>query len=134
MPAPHGSTLCAKSSTSGSAKILSRHPSFFLGANGRAIGHGQAAATFRLLRGRLGWHQKPVPRLHDLRHTFACGRLIDWYRQGEELGQKVLSLATYLGHSSIQGTYWYLSAVPELLSLAQTRWAELKPASGGFRD
>jgi hypothetical protein len=51
--------------------------------------------------------------------------LIDWYRGGAEVGQKVLSLATYLGHSSIQGTYWYLSAVPELLALAQARWPEL---------
>jgi integrase/recombinase XerC len=129
----HRSTLGAlKLYQQSRQKYYPGHASFFLGANGRAIGYGQAAATFRLLRGRLGWQQHPVPRLHDLRHTFAVGRLIDWYRQGKEIGQKIFYLATYLGHSNIQGTYWYLSAVPELLSLAQTRWAQLKPA-GGFR-
>jgi integrase len=89
---------------------------FFVGQNGRAIPYYRAAATFRCLRQRLGWTQRPVPRLHDLRHSFAVGCLIDWYRQG---------------HSNIQGTYWYLSAVPELLALSQTRWRQLSIKSGG---
>jgi integrase len=79
----------------------------------------------------LGWHQRPVPRLHDLRHTFAVGCLMDGYRRGEAVAQKVLHLATYLGHSHIRGTYWYLSAVPELLALSQAGWRELSAKSGG---
>jgi integrase len=103
----------------------------FVGRNGLAIPYAQAAATFRCLRQRLGWEQRPVPRLHDLRHTFAVGCLRDWYQQDQPIGQKVLNLATYLGHSHIQGTYWYLSAVPELLALAQARWSELSANPGG---
>jgi hypothetical protein len=30
-------------------------------------------------------------------------------------------LATYLGHTHVNDTYWYISAVPELLSLATMR-------------
>ena len=30
-------------------------------------------------------------------------------------------LSTYLGHRQPSGTYWYLSAVPELLALAAER-------------
>ena len=104
---------------------------FFLGQNGRAIGYPQAAATFRSLCLGLGWTQAPVPRLHDLRHTFAVRSLIDWQRRGEDVAHKVLNLATYLGHTNIQGTYWYLSAVPELLALTQARGSELKPRRGG---
>ncbi len=103
----------------------------FVGPKGRAITYVQAAQTFRCLRQGLGWNQQPVPRLHDLRHSFAVGSLMDWYRQGDAVAQKVLCLATYLGHSSIQGTYWYLSAVPELLALAQARWRELSRKPGG---
>jgi integrase len=103
----------------------------FVGRNGRAISYAQAAATFRGLRQRLGWKQSPRPRLHDLRHTFAVGCLMDGYRQNQPLDQKVLHLATYLGHAQIQGTYWYLSAVPELLALAQARWPELSAQPGG---
>lgn len=103
----------------------------FVGQNGRAICYSQAAATFRGLRQHLGWTQQPTPRLHDLRHTFAVDCLIHWYRQGEEIAPKVLHLATYLGHSQIEGTYWYLSAVPELLALTHARWPELTPQPGG---
>lgn len=103
----------------------------FIGQNGRAIAYSQAAATFRALRQRLGWNQQPLPRWHDLRHTFAVRCLLDWSSRSGEVGQKVLSLATYLGHSQIQGTYWYLSAVPELLALTHARWSELSTQPGG---
>jgi len=103
----------------------------FLAQNGRAISYPQAAYTFRGLCDGLGWTRPPVPRLHDLRHTFAVRSLMDCYRQGDEVGPKVHLLATYLGHTNIKGTYWYLSAVPELLALAQTRWPELKLGQGG---
>jgi len=104
---------------------------FFLGCNGRAISYAQAAWRFRSLCDDLGWTQKPAPRLHDLRHTFAVGCLMDWYRRGEEVSPKVLALATYLGHRSLHHTYWYLSATPELLALAQARWPEIRPDQGG---
>jgi integrase len=103
----------------------------FIGPNGKAIAYAQAAYTFGRLRRALGWNEPPVPRWHDLRHTFAVSCLLDWYRHGDEVGPKVLSLATYLGHSSIRGTYWYLSAVPELLALTHARWPELSTQPGG---
>lgn len=103
----------------------------FIGRNGKAIAYGQAAYTFTCLRRTLGWNGRPVPRWHDLRHTFAVSCLLDWYRKEDEVAPKVLSLATYLGHSNIQGTYWYLSAVPELLALTHARWPELNTKPGG---
>lgn len=104
---------------------------FFRGTNGRPLSYAQAAQTFAHLRQQLGWTSRPAPRLHDLRHTFATRCLIDWYRRGDDVSQKMLGLATYLGHADIANTYWYVSAVPELLALAQARWPELKAAPGG---
>jgi hypothetical protein len=64
-------------------------------------------------------------RARHKRHTFAVECLLGWYRQGqEELNAKILSLAVYLGHRNIRHTYWYLSAVPELLALGSARWAK----------
>jgi hypothetical protein len=34
---------------------------------------------------------------------------------------KIPALSTYLGHREPGSTYWYLSAVPELLACAATR-------------
>ncbi len=58
------------------------------------------------------------PRLQDLRHTFATRRLVEWYGDGCNVALQIPKLATYLGHSSVGCTYWYIEAVPELLQLA----------------
>lgn len=62
-----------------------------------------------------------MPRLHDLRHTFAVNTLIDAHRSGSGIDARVAALATYLGHGSPVHTYWYLSASPELLQLVSAR-------------
>ena len=49
---------------------------FFLSDHGRPLRYEAVCSTFRRLRRTLGLaHSKPgerVPRIHDLRHTFAC--------------------------------------------------------------
>lgn len=61
------------------------------------------------------------PRLHDLRHTFAVNTIVRWYRAGEDVERLLPTLTTYLGHSKVRDTYWYLSACPELMSEAASR-------------
>jgi hypothetical protein len=34
----------------------------------------------------------------------------------------MLGLSTYVGHAMVTNTYWYLSAVPELMALAAGRF------------
>jgi integrase len=59
--------------------------------------------------------------LHDFRHRFAVRTLIRWYREGDDVEQHIQELSTFLGHVKVSDTYWYLSAVPELLQLAAAR-------------
>ena len=66
-----------------------------------------------------------APRLHDLRHVFTVATLLDWYRDGGDVQARLPVLSTWLGHVDPKSTYWYLSAVPELLALAAAR---LEPA------
>jgi integrase len=61
-------------------------------------------------------------RIHDLRHTFACRRLLQWYRDGIDIDHALASLSTYLGHRKVTYTYWYLSASGALLSIACERF------------
>ena len=58
------------------------------------------------------------PRIHDLRHTFAVTTLLGWYRSGADVAGLLPRLSTYLGHTNPANTYWYLSAIPELLAHA----------------
>lgn len=66
------------------------------------------------------------PRMHDLRHTFAVQTLLAWYRGGSDVERHLPILSTFLGHSHVENTYWYISSTPELLGAAcerlETRW------------
>jgi integrase len=113
---------------------------FFTGSRGRrlgqALGERQVHRIFNRLRDHLNWVNRgahAAPRLHDLRHTFAVRRLMAWHREGADLDQMMLALSTYLGHTKIAHTYWYLSAVPELMALAGDKF-ERFVALGGADD
>jgi integrase len=61
------------------------------------------------------------PRIHDLRHSFAVRSLLEAYRNDHDPKARMALLSTYLGHVDPAGTYWYLSAAPELMALAGER-------------
>jgi integrase len=81
--------------------------------------------TFSRIRQRLAWSTEGRtrrPRIHDLRHSFAVRRLLSWSTEGIDVNRQILALATYLGHAKVSDTYWYLSAVPELMAVTAQRF------------
>ena len=58
-------------------------------------------------------------------HTFTVRRLLRWYEQEVDVGQRILALSTYLGHAKVTDTYWYLTGVPELMAIASQRFERL---------
>ena len=62
------------------------------------------------------------PRLHDLRHSFAVGTLIRWYRSGADPQAHLLALATFLGHVDVNSTAVYLTMTATLLHEANRRF------------
>jgi integrase len=99
-------------------------PSFFLGERGTRLTWWIVRWTFVQLSKQIGL-RKPTdshgPRLHDFRHRFAVQTLLGWYRAGVDVEQRIPLLAAYLGHTHVTDTYWYLSAVPELMQLVVDR-------------
>jgi integrase len=94
---------------------------FFIGGHGQALPYTTVRSTFRRLCNKLRLRCNgvlPRPRIHDLRHTFACRRLRQWHEDGVDIDHAIASLSTYLGHGKVSDTYWYLSATGELLSIA----------------
>ena len=73
------------------------------------------------------------PRVHDIRHSFACHRLERWYREGADLNAKLPVLATYLGHKSVAATQRYLqltaALLPELSDRLEKRFGHVIPRS-----
>lgn len=99
-------------------------PAFFLSERGTRLGYWGVRSTFVLLSRQVGLRgasDSYGPRMHDLRHRFAVNTLLRWYRDGVDVDRHILELSTFLGHVTVSGTYWYISAVPELLQLATAR-------------
>jgi integrase/recombinase XerD len=101
-----------------------RSDRFFLTRAGTPLPPGQLQDAFARLLVHAGITvpagQRP-PRMHDLRHTFAVMTIRDWYREGEDVQARLPILSTMLGHIAPAHTYWYLTATPDLLTLAAQR-------------
>ena len=102
------------------------HPSsvaFFVSTTGSPLDQGHFHEVFSSLVRRAGLDRagQRRPRPHDLRHRFAVVTLIGWYRAGVNVEARMPLLSTWLGHGNPENTFWYLSAVPELLRLASRR-------------
>jgi integrase len=110
---------------------------FFINNVGRPLTYHRTKRTFRLLCAAAGimGTGKGKPRIHDLRHTFVCMRLLQWHKEGVSLDQGMLALSAYLGHAEPTNTYWYLSTIPELLDACGKRFEEqtLRRIKGGRR-
>ncbi len=124
----HGSTVVALENYARVRDRLLPHrrsSSFLVSDHGTALDLGTVRRWFCKISTACGLRRSPGdkrcgrgPRLQDLRHTFATKRLVEWYRAGLNVSLQMPKLATYLGHSSVGCTYWYIEAVPELLQFA----------------
>lgn len=94
---------------------------FFVSDRGTALTYRMVRKAFIRLRAGLGYSQRP-PRLHDLRHTFACRVLQRWQASKRGAVHRLAILSRFLGHTQIRDTYWYFSAFPQLLTEAIRRF------------
>lgn len=108
-------------------------PAFLLSPRGTRLRQGTVRYTFAVVSRAVGlrapasaYRHGHGPRLHDMRHTLAANTLVRWYREGREVERELPKLATYLGHTHVADTYWYIEAIPELLHLATERAAGLR--------
>jgi integrase len=102
----------------------SRTPALLVSVRGKRLFRQNIEYVFpRLVRvaGLTPRSERCHPRLHDFRHSLAVDTLLGWYRSGLDVQSRLPVLSTFLGHTKPANTYWYLSAVPELLALAAER-------------
>jgi integrase len=110
---------------------------FFISERGTRVTHWAARDNFAVVSRQIGIRKKIKgkrvgcgPRLHDMRHRFASQTLVDWYRAGINVEREIHKLSTYLGHTHVNDTYWYLEAVPELLEMATQKFIEERKEAG----
>lgn len=91
----------------------------------RPIHPGSASQTFHHLVTSLALTAPDgvaPPRMHDLRHSFAVGCLLRWYREGLDPASRLHHLSTFMGHVAPSSTAVYLSVTAALLQEANDRY------------
>jgi integrase/recombinase XerD len=111
-------------------EYLSRRPrhlkstSIFITHKDRAPSKHAIESAFRACAnemGLFGRNGSGLPRVHDLRHTFAVRSLASCPPDKDAVSNHIIALSTYLGHVSLDSTYWYLeisTETKELMALA----------------
>lgn len=89
----------------------------FVSSNGQTLMYPTVRATFLRLMARAGLRESSSsgPRIHDLRHTFAVRSLEQCQPGRQAVAQHMVALSTYLGHTNVTDTYWYLEATPVIM-------------------
>lgn len=99
---------------------------FFMSAYGRKLSYTTFFHAFKRILAKAGFladsEQGVVPRIHDLRHTFACNHLLRAYQENRDIDNAVHELSVYLGHATLNSTYWYLTGIPALFELCSRRF------------
>jgi len=90
----------------------------FVSSRGKPLRLVDVDKAFRAVVKQIGLphglgRERPTP--HSLRHAFTVRALQTCPDGRDAITQHMLALSTYLGHSKVAYTYWYLEAVPDLM-------------------
>ena len=91
---------------------------FFVSTTGNQV----TAATVGKMFHRI-WDQAGLPRPaggqqprpYDFRHHFAYANVERWARQGSDVTAMLPYLARYMGHASIESSYYYIHTSPDFM-------------------
>lgn len=107
---------------------------FFVSLNGGVCKHVAVHRWFRkvlVLAGIPFTGNRKGPRIHDLRHTFACHSFLKLSDDGVDLYCSWPYLSTYLGHQSLESTEQYIRLTtqmyPELLKDTDGLYVDVLP-------
>ena len=104
--------------------VAGADPHLFVTRRHGKLSHTVATQTFHQVLKAAGIPREPGrrhPRLIDLRHTFAVRSLEQAPETRDHIGRHTLALTTYMGHTTVSSTFWYLERTPQLMvDIAQT--------------
>ncbi len=99
-------------------RVVTETDAVFVSIRHGPLSKNQVQMMFRQVAARAGIKNDASgkhPRVHDLRHTFAVRALERCSAGRDRVERHIVALTTYLGHTRIESTYWYLEATPRLM-------------------
>ena len=100
------------------SRVFSDREYFFPGGYGGIYSSSAISANFRKIWLSAGLKRdgKVKPRAYDFRHHFACANIMRWSEEGKDIHAMLPYLMRYMGHSSLESTYYYIHLIPDYFS------------------
>jgi integrase len=88
---------------------------FFPSMHGGIASSNSLSTNFRRIWLSAGLKRdgKVKPRAYDFRHHFACANIMRWSIEGKDIHAMLPYLMRYMGHSSLESTYYYIHLIPD---------------------
>lgn len=88
---------------------------FFPGGYGGICSPCALSANFRNIWTAAGLKRdgRIKSRAYDFRHHFACANIMRWSSEGKDIHAMLPYLMRYMGHSSLESTYYYIHLIPD---------------------
>jgi len=88
---------------------------FFPGGKGGMCSSTSLTVNFKNIWDAAGLKRdgKVKPRAYDFRHHFACANILKWSKEGTDVHALLPYLMRYMGHSSLESTYYYIHLIPD---------------------
>ena len=99
-------------------KVFIDREYFFPGGYGGMYSSSAISSNFRNIWMSAGMKRdgKVKPRAYDFRHHFACANIMRWSKEGKDVHAMLPYLMRYMGHSSLESTYYYIHLIPDYFS------------------
>lgn len=101
---------------------------FFPGGHGGICSTTAISSNFRNIWISAGLKRdgKVKPRAYDFRHHFACANIMRWSMDGKDIHAMLPYLMRYMGHSSLESTYYYIHLIPDFFPQYTTLTSSLE--------
>jgi len=100
-----------------SARFDRSRKSFFVSSTGNPVTPAAVGVIFNRIWDEAGL-ARPAgqrPRPYDFRHHFAYANVERWMTQGIDVAAMLPYLSTYMGHASVDSTYYYVHTSPDFM-------------------
>lgn len=101
---------------------------FFPGGRGGIVSSTAVSSNFRNIWISAGLKRdgKVKPRAYDFRHHFACANIMRWSIEGKNVHAMLPYLMRYMGHASLESTYYYIHLIPDYFAHYSTITASME--------
>jgi integrase len=92
---------------------------FFISTAGNPVDPVSVGVIFKRIWDQAGLPQSlggKQPRPYDFRHHFAYANIERWMADGTDVNAMLPYLSRYMGHASLESTYYYIHTSPDFMN------------------